>query len=468
MRQGTILIVLLACLAAAAPAGAADPLRSKQWGLTMVNADAARATSTGAGATVAVIDSGAALGHPDLQGRLIAGPDFVDGDNVPSDGEGHGTHVAGIVAANAGNNVGVESVAPGAKVLVIRVLDNKGSGSQDHVVAGIDWATNHGADVINLSLGPDVPLVGTSPDFDAAINRALDRGIVVVAAAGNGVAVPGSGLGVPGSGLPVCDQPSGQGRLLCVGAVDPQENRSHYSNFGMGLGIMAPGGAATFFAEDDILSTVPSSRNAFGPYDYMAGTSQASPHVAGVAALLVSLGVRGQAATQRILATARDVGAPGPDPVYGAGIVDARAAVAGLRRTGGAGGGGAGTGSGSGSGSGSGAGSPGSGANAGAAARVSLARVQKLRSVLRGGLRVVCTAAGSGRCRVAVTASRRRIATGSRAVTVGRRTTVVARLTTYGRALLSSALRRRRTVVATVYVALPGARTQKRTVFLRP
>jgi subtilisin family serine protease len=426
----------------------------------MVNADAARATSNGAGATVAVIDSGAALGHPDLQGRLIAGPDYVDGDNVPSDGEGHGTHVAGIVAANAGNNVGVESVAPGAKVLVIRVLDNKGSGSQDHVVAGIDWATNHGADVINLSLGPDVPLVGTSPDFDAAIGRALDRGIVVVAAAGNGVAGQGAAL-------PVCDQPSGQGRLLCVGAVDPLGNRAFYSNFGMGLGIMAPGGAATFFAEDDILSTVPSS-TALGPYDYMAGTSQASPHVAGVAALLVSLGVRGQAATQRILATARDVGAPGPDPVYGAGIVDARAAVAGLRRTGGAGGGGAGTGSGSGSGSGSGAGSPGSGTNPGASARVSVARVQKLRSVLRSGLRVVCTAAGSGRCRVAVTAGRKRIATGSRAVTVGRRTTVVARLTTYGRALLNSALRRRRTVVATVYVALPGARTQKRTVFLRP
>jgi len=186
MRQGSILIVLLACLVVAAPAGAADPLRSRQWGLTMVNADAARATSTGAGATVAVIDSGAALGHPDLQGRLIAGPDFVDGDNTPSDGNGHGTHVAGIIAANTGNNVGVESVAPGAKVLVIRVLDDSGAGSQDNVAAGIDWATNHGADVINLSLGPDVPLVGTSTNFDAAISRALDRGVVVVAAAGNG------------------------------------------------------------------------------------------------------------------------------------------------------------------------------------------------------------------------------------------------------------------------------------------
>jgi subtilisin family serine protease len=461
MRQGSILIVALACLVAASPAGAADPLRSRQWGLTMVNADAARATSTGAGATVAVIDSGAALGHPDLQGRLIAGPDFVDGDNTPTDENGHGTHVAGIVAANAGNNVGVESVAPGAKVLVIRVLDKNGAGSQDNVAAGIDWATSHGADVINLSLGPDVPLVGTSTNFDDAINRALDRGVVVVAAAGNGA-------GGQGAALPVCDQPSGQGRLLCVGAVDRNENKAFYSNFGMGLGIMAPGGAAIGAVEDDILSTVPSSSNAFGPYDYMAGTSQATPHVAGVAALLVSLGVRGQAATQRILATARDVGTAGPDPVYGAGIVDARAAVAGLHRPGTAGGGGAGSGSGSGSGTGSGGGSPGSGGNPGASARVSIARVQKLRSVLSGGLRVVCTAAGAGRCRVAVSAGRKRIAAGSGAVVVGRRTTVVARLTPYGRALLSSALRRKRTVTATVYVSLPGAVTQKRTVFLRP
>jgi subtilisin family serine protease len=449
MRRGSLLIPLLLVLAGAGPARAApDPLRSQQWGMTMVHADEAHATASGAGATVAVVDTGAYLAHPDLQGRLIAGRDFVENDDTPQDGEGHGTHVAGIVAANAGNGIGVEGVAPGAQVLVVRVLGDDGSGSTDDVIAGIDWAVAHGADVLNLSLGPDPPILGDDPDFDAAIDRALDRGVIVVAAAGN-------------TGLPVCEQPSGNGRLLCVGAVDPNGNKAFYSSFGSGLGISAPGGAAFGPITDDILSTyAKTSENdpSLGPYEYLAGTSQATPHVAGVAALLVSLGVRGQAAVQRILATARDVGLPGPDPVYGAGIVDARAAVAGLGRPA-AGGPGGGSGSGGGVFGG-----------AGSAARISLARVQRIRTVLRRGIRVRCTAAGAGRCRVRVYRAGKRIAAGSHALRAGRAVTVVARLTARGRALLLANLRRRhpRTLRATVYVALPGVRTQKRTILLKP
>ena len=448
MRSGSLVLAVVACLALAGSAGAADPLRPQQWGLTTIGADAARATADGAGATVAVIDSGAWLAHPDLQGRLIAGHDFIDGDENPSDGNGHGTHVAGVVAANAGNGVGVESVAPGARVLVIRALDNDGGGDVDGVAAGIRWAVDHGADVVNLSLGPEVPIVGGSGDFDAAIDYALDRGLVVVAAAGNGL------LG-QGVALPACDQPSGQGRLLCVGAVDRNESRAFYSNFGQGLSLSAPGGAAIGPQSEDILSTYhdPSS-----PYGWMAGTSQATPHVSGVAALLVSLGLRGQAATQRILATARDVGPRGPDATYGAGIVDARAAVAGLARpggtTGGAGGG-AGT-------------TTGTGAGTQSAARIFLARRLSLRFVLRRGIRVGCLAAGTGRCRAKAYVGSRRIAAGSRAVTLGRRTTVTARLTPAGRRLLRAALRARRTLRARVYVSLPGAKTIRRTVLLRP
>ncbi|MDX6697325.1 MAG: hypothetical protein QOE65_722 [Solirubrobacteraceae bacterium] len=458
MRQGTVLLVLLACLAFAAPAGAADPLRTYQWGLTMVRADGARSTATGAGATVAVIDSGAAFGHPDLQGRLVAGPDYVDG-GPPEDGNGHGTHVAGIIAANAGNGIGVESVAPGARVLVVRVLDADGGGNVDDVVAGIRWATDHGADVINLSLGSDVPIVGGSADYDAAVDYALDHGVIVVAAAGNGA----TDAGVP---LPFCDQPSGAGRLLCVGAVDRNGQRSHFSNFGDGLGIVAPGGAGLLgtSSTDDILSTFPTTAAYGGPYEYMAGTSQATPHVAGVAALLVSLGLHGQAAVQRILATARDVGPAGPDDMYGAGIVDAQAAVAGLRRS--ASGGGAGGGGGGAGGGGAGGGGAGSSSGTGSAARVSIAR-QSLATALRRGIRVTCTAAGSGRCRVVVLAGRRLVAAGSRPVTVGRRVTVTALLTRRGRAILTAARRAHRSITATAKVSLPGARTITRRLVLR-
>ncbi len=445
MRSGSLFVALLACLGVAAPAGAADPLRSQQWGLTMIGANAARSTSDGGGATVAVIDSGGAFGHPDLQGRLVAGPDYVDGDSDPADANGHGTHVAGIVAANAGNGLGVESVAPGARVLVIRALDRRGSGYMDDVVSAVRWATDNGADVINLSLGPEISLFGFSQDYDDALDEALDRGIVVVAAAGNGAL----GYGVA---LPACEQPSAQGRLICVGAVDRRGERAYYSNYGEGLAISAPGGAAFGPETEDVLSTYhdpPSS------YAWMAGTSQATPHVAGVAALLVSLGVRGQAARERILATARDVGPPGIDGTYGVGIVDARAAVAGLARPGAAGGGG-----------GAATGSPGTTARR-SAARVSLARVHRLRAVLRRGIRVACTAPGAGRCRVAVYAGRRRIAAGSRRVRLGRRTVVTARVNRRGRALLRSALRRKRTLRARVYVALPGTRTLRRSIRLR-
>jgi serine protease len=446
MRRGSLLIGVAVVLAGATPARADDPLRAQQWGMSMVHADEAHTTATGAGATVAVVDTGAYFAHPDLQGRLIAGRDFVQNDDDPQDGEGHGTHVAGIVAANTGNGIGVEGVAPGAKVLVVRVLGDDGSGSTDDVIAGIDWAVAHGADVLNLSLGPDPPILGDDPNFDAAIDRALDRGVIVVAAAGN-------------TGLPVCEQPSGSGRLLCVGAVDPDGNKAFYSSFGYGLRISAPGGAAFGPITDDILSTYAKTSAydpSLGPYEYLAGTSQATPHVAGVAALLVSLGVRGQAAVDRILQTARDVGMPGPDPVYGAGIVDAQAAVAGLVRPGGGGSGGGSAGAA--------LGGPGS------AVRISLARIQRIRTVLRRGIRVRCTAAGPGRCRVRVYASRKRIAAGSHALQAGRAATVVARVTSRGRALLLANLRRRhpRTLRATVYIALPGVRTQKRTVLLKP
>ena len=218
----------------AAPASAADPRRGEQWNLDLIQSDAAHPVSTGAGAVVAVVDSGVQADHPDLAGHLRPGYDFVQNDATPQDGNGHGTHVSGIISAVSGNGIGVESVAPGATILPVRVLDDDGGGSTDTVAKGVDYARTHGADVINLSLGSDVPLVGAmgGDAFDAAVHRALAAGIVVVAASGN-------------NGVPVCEQPAAGDGLLCVGAVDKRKQRSFFSSFGSGLGLVAPGGSGT-------------------------------------------------------------------------------------------------------------------------------------------------------------------------------------------------------------------------------
>lgn len=427
-------IAIAALLAWPAVALGADPLRGQQWNLDLVEADSAHGTATGRGAVVAVIDTGVNESHPDLQGRLLPGHDFVQDDAIPQDGDGHGTHITGIIAANTGNGEGVESVAPGASVLPIRVLDDTGEGFTEDVVAGIDYAIAQGVDVINLSLSSTVPILGDllDPTFAQAIDRALDRGIVVVAVAGN-------------NALPLCENPVAQGRVLCVGAVDRRRMRSSYSSFGLGLGLVAPGGSAAPAAGENVLSTYTTPL-----YEEVAGTSQASPHVAGVAALLVSKGITGQAAVRRILATATDIGTPGPDFVYGAGIVNARRAVEGLPPDDQP--------------------QPPSGGPAGdppptaSAARVTVPRVQRLRTVLRRGILVRCRSAGAGRCTATGTLRGRRVARGSGELSAGRTRTFRARVTAAGRRTLARAGRRTRVRVT---VTLPGVDAQRRTVTLK-
>ena len=417
----------LIALAVAPAAEAADSLRHRQWNMSMVATDAAHATATGKGVVVAVVDTGVQAGHPDLQGRLVPGHDFVENDSTPHDGDGHGTHVLGIAGAATNNGEGIASVAPEAMLMPIRVLDDQGGGFADDAAKGIDFAIEHGADVINLSFGPEIPLAGAGGEFEQAVDRALDRGLVVVAAAGN-------------SSLPVCEQGPAEGRLLCVGAVDRRRNRSVYSSFGAGLAISAPGGSALPVVDEGILSTWNN-----GGYEEVDGTSQATPHVAGVAALVISKGLAGQAAVQRVLQTASDAGPAGPDPQFGAGIVNARDAVAGL------------TGSpASRSGAGAGRG------RAGSAARVSLKRRLKIRTFLRRGLRVRCRPTGRGRCRVVARRKRTRVASGSKRVRLGRSALVVARPTKRGKRAARRALRRRKRLALRVSVSLPGARVSRR------
>ena len=455
MQALTSAIACAALLVApAGAAGAADPLRSQQYGLDIVESDAAHRVTTGQGAVVAVVDSGVRADHQDLQGRLLPGFDFVDNDSDPSvgaEGDGHGTHVLGISGANSGNGIGVSSVAPGAMYIPVRVLGNDGSGSSNGVARGIDFAVARGADVINLSLGDQLGAVSDSgSNFAQAIDRALDAGVVVVAAAGN-------------SGLPVCEQPSGQGRILCVGSVDENRQRSFFSSFGSGLGVVAPGGSALLGR--DILSLFNESA---GSYTELAGTSQAAPHVAGVAALLVSRGLKGQQAVNRILATASDAGPPGPDAEFGAGIVNARRAVEGLGESGQTNGGSGQTNGGSGQTNG-GSGAPeGSSGSPGSAATISLRLSQRIRTVLRRGVRVRCRGVGAGRCRVVVTRRGTRYAAGSTPLRASSSVVTVARLTRAGRSILRRVQRRKRTIALRVRITLPGAAPQVRRLKLRP
>lgn len=276
----------------------ADTLRNKQWALDRLNAERVWSDySSAAGSVVAVVDTGVDGGHPDLAGQLtVAGVDYVAGSgNGRTDPHGHGTHVAGIVAAARGNGVGVAGLAPLAKVMPIRVLDVNGSGWTSNIAKGIIYAADNGADVINLSLGGPA-----DPSTQTAVNYAMSKGVVVVAAAGNSRATDNA-----------TNYPAAYPGVLAVASTEPGDISSTFSNTGPYVDIAAPGGS--------ILSTVP------GGYGYMSGTSMATPYVAATAALVADL-TGGTLTTEqferRLVASARDLGAAGWDPEFGYGLVE--------------------------------------------------------------------------------------------------------------------------------------------------
>jgi subtilisin family serine protease len=342
-------VVALAATVAAPTAALAatdDPLSSRQWGPAQVRAEQAWATSTGSGAVIAIVDSGVDLGHPDLKRKLLSGATFLDcGESScgnggwlsgPSDRKDsastHGTHVAGIAAASTGNGVGIAGVARDAKILPVKVLDEDGGSFQD-IALGIRWSVDKGADVVNLSLGaiPGVQALtytGLIDDVTDAVAYARSKGVVVVAAAGNDFQVP------------LCGTPAFEDGAVCVTATDKREAPAAYSNMGLKpdlAAVAAPGGSIGPVCGEDVVSTVPvgTGRSAvcgYGKdYDEYAGTSMASPHVAGVAALLAAQGRSDDNVVATLLRTSRQPrtnvrGAFTPN--YGWGIVDANAAVA--------------------------------------------------------------------------------------------------------------------------------------------
>ena len=279
-----------------------DPPQPDQvlpWGVDRIDAEAAR-PAAGAGVKVAVLDTGIDKDHPDLAVaggvRLIRGkPSKWDDD------EGHGTHVAGTIAA-LDNNIGVVGVAPSVELYAVKALDSTGSGWVSDIIAGIEWSVVNEMDVVSMSLG----LASDVQAFGDACDAASDAGIVLVAAAGN-------------EGAPVLF-PAAYGSVIAVVATAADDVRPWWSNYGPEVELAAPG--------VDIYSTTRG-----GGYGYSSGTSMACPHVTGVVALILGEAPGAPPLAVRVLLqdTADDLGPAGDDPEYGGGLVDAEEAVAGTQ-----------------------------------------------------------------------------------------------------------------------------------------
>ena len=283
--------------AAASSEAPDDPLYDRMYHLRRVRASEAWDVRRGGELVVAVLDTGVYLRHPDLAGRIVPGIDLVDRGTPPGDENGHGTFVAGVIAANLDNGKGGVGVAPRAKIMPIRVLDEDGRGTSDVVAEGIRYATRNGATVINLSLA-DVPgqnrpatsLITT--DVELAIRQAALNGVVVVCAAGN----EGEPTTPYAEDLPA----------LVVGATDRRDRVWEHSSYDDRT-LFAPG--------VDIISTYLDD-----PYAAADGTSFSAPIVSAGAALLRQHGLTAQQTRRRLTATARPVG-------EGVGRVDIAAAL---------------------------------------------------------------------------------------------------------------------------------------------
>ncbi|MEV6596166.1 S8 family peptidase [Actinoplanes sp. NPDC051346] len=281
-----------------APTGT-DQYRASQWDFGKLRTATAWQRSTGAGVTVAVIDSGVEASHPDLAGNVLPGIDLVAGTSgVSSDPNGHGTHVAGTIAAVTGNGTGISAIAPDARILPVRALNASGSGVMSDVATGIVYAADQGAQIINMSLGAPNQVASVTN----AIAYARSRGVVVVAAAGN----------YRTNGSPTM-WPAADPGVIAVASTDSTDTYSGFSNRGSYVDVAAPG--------TGILSTVPVAR---GGYAYYSGTSMASPHVAAVAALLkgADSALTPDEIEQALTGTATDLGAAGWDADYGHGRIN--------------------------------------------------------------------------------------------------------------------------------------------------
>ncbi|MCL8252544.1 S8 family serine peptidase [Aeromicrobium fastidiosum] len=291
-----------------------DSLRKRQWSLDKLRAEQVWRKSKGRGVVVAVVDTGVQADHPDLKGRVLKGRDFVEDDRNAADRNGHGTHVAGVIAAKAGNKRGIAGLAPQSRILPVRVLNSAGAGNTVDASRGIVWAVNKGADVINLSFaGKDLDV-----QMQKAVRYAVRKGVVVVAAAGN------QGCSGPTT------YPAALPGVIGVAATNRYDRVAPFSTCGPAVDVSAPGVS--------IRSTM-IKRPSMGlpcrygqSYCLMSGTSMASPHVAAAAAIVIARTRHrlGAAAVGDLLTTrATDIGAPGYDTASGHGFLNVRRSLLG-------------------------------------------------------------------------------------------------------------------------------------------
>ncbi|MEJ7633740.1 S8 family serine peptidase [Aeromicrobium sp.] len=291
-----------------------DTLRSSQWALNRFRAESVWQTSTGRGVLVAVVDTGVSASHPDLSGRVLRGRDFVGASSSGKDYNGHGTHVAGVIAAIANNGRGIAGLARSSRILPVRVLNSAGSGDSAGVARGIVWAVDNGAKVINLSLSSN----RADSAGRAAVAYAVSKNVVVVAAAGN------DGCGLFGSPRAY---PAAYDGVLGVGAIASNGSTASYSSCGTWVDVVAPGSGIV----STMLARPHSSLGCRPNYCVLSGTSMASPHAAATAALEIARrGSRYNQATVRSLirSTADDVGAAGYDTRTGTGVINPRRLLA--------------------------------------------------------------------------------------------------------------------------------------------
>jgi serine protease len=293
----------------ATPVAVNDPLTAQQYALDRMHVREAWSIETGGTNVVAVLDTGVWAAHPDLAGRLVAGYDFVNHDSNPADDNTHGTWVSGIIAANANDGYGVAGISWTDKIMPVKVMDENGSGWTSDVAAGIHWAVDHGASVINMSIAG----FADSQVLREAIDYAWAHDVVMVGAAGNNRSTG-----------PV--YPASYQHVISVSATQADDEFTNWSNYGADIDVSAPGGS--ILTTSCNRSTVSTCRFT-GMHIVISGTSFAAPNVAGVVALLRARnpGWSNGAVVSRIQATADDVGYAGWDVRYGYGRVNAARAL---------------------------------------------------------------------------------------------------------------------------------------------